>query len=1241
MAFAANDAPRPFNVPSDTADKSLKRFSQQSGLEVIFSTRIARAVKTRLVKGTMTARQALDAMLMNTGLIVIQDEKTGAFTVSHGTNGNKTAPKPADDPPPGASITAANPTTDSQPAKKKSESMKTTKNPVAVLGAWLAIVLAPGQAAESAPSTSTPKPDEEVLVLSPFVVNTERDTGYAATNTLAGTRLNTSVKDIGSSISIYTKNFLNDIGATNANELLVYGVGTEAGGAQGNYSGAASSINARQVFADSIFGDGVRTAPQNATRVRGLAAPNYTRGLFRTNIPIDSFNTETVTVNRGPNAILFGVGSPAGVIDAMLLQANLSRNLNQVEFRYGNNDSIRGVLDLNRVLIPNKLALRIAALDDNEKFNQRPAFEHKKRLFGTMTARPFRPTTVRSNFETGRTRASRPLGVLPLHSISSFWYDAGRPVYDWTFYDDPARNPNAASQRAGSATWGFLTSFQQFGDHVGMIYSQPNATAIDNAFRGGLVDTPGTAANAVRANLFHPLVNRDSSAESVNQMPATRNIGEVIAGFYPGGIQPPGIKHQGFTDFSAFDFKNHMIDELGRQSDTYNTFNIAIEQLAWKDRLGIELAYATERYERRATNPFMTSNGNSHVRIDAAVTLPTGQPNPNVGRPFVLSTQALQPNIFNRQETMRATAFARYDFKDASPRLGRWLGRHTLTGLHEKNASDDLTFHNGLITTGPVADAINPAADSFARQGVIQVYVGDSILDGRPLSLQPIRVPAPEAGLSAQTTYFAAPAGSAAQGDFAVAPTTLAEIVREGRASREVIKSQAAVLQSYWLDDHLVTTLGWRRDEDYFASQAISYNAADPTRVAYGFGDFSFPSTPPPLVAKEVKSYSAVLRWPQKLARLPFGADVGIFVNRSENFTPIGGRVNAYNQTLPSPQGKTREYGLNLSFLNERFVLRVNRFETSIEGQSVGGYGNALNNAVLQTAGFWAEEQNINPHIDRSADIELLFSVLPANFRELYQWRVTGTAEQQNLSATHTLISGVTDTTDFTAKGTEAELTFNPSRQWRFLANVANQETVQTNIAPGLREFIARMQPVWDQLAGVPHNNYPTGHVLGTPLPPNIQTSAQYRAQFVDTPLAAIVASEGTASAEQRKWRANFVANYTFASDSRLKGWSVGTGVRWQDKLGLGYPASRDAGGNVIFDLANPYYAPAETNVDLFASYTRKLWGDRIEWKAQLNVRNAIGDGDAIGVTVQPWGETAIARLAPERRWYLTNTFSF
>ncbi|MGH7945826.1 MAG: STN domain-containing protein, partial [Opitutaceae bacterium] len=155
VAFAANDAPRLFDVPSDTADKSLKRFSEQAELEVIFSTRMARAVKTRLVKGTMTARQALDAMLADTGLIVIQDLKTRAFTVSHRANGNKTAPKTAGDSPPGASGSSAGPTTDSPATKKKSEIMKTSRNPIAALSAWLALAFAPATLSPAATAEAT------------------------------------------------------------------------------------------------------------------------------------------------------------------------------------------------------------------------------------------------------------------------------------------------------------------------------------------------------------------------------------------------------------------------------------------------------------------------------------------------------------------------------------------------------------------------------------------------------------------------------------------------------------------------------------------------------------------------------------------------------------------------------------------------------------------------------------------------------------------------------------------------------------------------------------------------------------------------------------------------------------------------------------------------------------------------------------------------------------------------------
>ena len=45
-----------------------------------------------------------------------------------------------------------------------------------------------------------------------------------------------------------------------------------------------------------------------------------------------------------------------------------------------------------------------------------------------------------------------------------------------------------------------------------------------------------------------------------------------------------------------------------------------------------------------------------------------------------------------------------------------------------------------------------------------------------------------------------------------------------------------------------------------------------------------------------------------------------------------------------------------------------------------------------------------------------------------------------------------------------------------------------------------------------------------------------------------------------------------------------------------------------------------------FASYSRPLFGNRIRWKALLNVRNAIGSDKLLPVTIQPWGEVARVR---------------
>ena len=421
----------------------------------------------------------------------------------------------------------------------------------------------------------------------------------------------------------------------------------------------------------------------------------------------------------------------------------------------------------------------------------------------------------------------------------------------------------------------------------------------------------------------------------------------------------------------------------------------------------------------------------------------------------------------------------------------------------------------------------------------------------------------------------------------------------------------------------------------------------DPGKVVWSFDDFTFPQTPPGNVAKEVKSGSLVLRWPRHLIGLPHGTDLSLFYNASANFTPIGGRVDAFGSPLPPPRGTTAEHGINISAFNDRLGFRLNRFKTTNAGVTYGSAAfGAVVNAPLDAILRWSVEGNVNPHLvaERMADIAKLASALPANFLQLYNVSVSGKAP--NLTATrNSNLAGAADTTDFTATGMEFEVVCNPTSQWRILANVARQETIKSNVLPFSQAFQKRMAPIYDELAGRAAGNYPVGWRSGDPLPSTTETFATLIDRSVRVPLATELASQGVPVAEQRTWRVNAVATYSFGRGSifgeRLRGWSVGGGVRWQSRFVLGYPSSRNADTTPSFDRTKPYYAPAEVNGDLWVRYERRIWDGRIQWRAQINVVNLYGDDTPVPIGVQPWGEVASVRLAPERRWYLTNTFSF
>jgi len=70
-----------FAVPAGLATETLRAFAVQSDEHIIYPVDQILTVKTRGVDGEFTSRAALETMLQGTGLVVVQDEKTGTFII--------------------------------------------------------------------------------------------------------------------------------------------------------------------------------------------------------------------------------------------------------------------------------------------------------------------------------------------------------------------------------------------------------------------------------------------------------------------------------------------------------------------------------------------------------------------------------------------------------------------------------------------------------------------------------------------------------------------------------------------------------------------------------------------------------------------------------------------------------------------------------------------------------------------------------------------------------------------------------------------------------------------------------------------------------------------------------------------------------------------------------------------------------------------------------------------------------
>lgn len=1200
------------------------------------------------------------------------------------------------------------------------------------LFALFALPSAFGQTANPPPADDSAT--EEVVVLSPFTVSSERDRGYQATDTLAGTRIRTDLADIGSAISVVTKEFMDDLGAVNNETLLAYTVNTEVSGPRGNFSGAATGPT--EANETAAFGN-----PNSANRIRGLTSADSTRNFFLTSVAWDGYNVSRVDLQRGPNAILFGLGSPAGVINGTTDSANFDRNRGEVGVRVDQFGSVRGHLNYNHVLIPGELALRAAVLKDDRKFRQEPAFQDDERQYIAASWRPKQLNNrdtlfqVSGNFENVNLRSNRPRTVTPLDYITPFFvpqseggqggqtvnrltYDtralvAGQPNPNYTFNswlttDFNVGGPMYVHNSAGAQPYW----------HVGQLITEG---ALNSA---GVIQNPtatvATPNTLIHGGAFNPITLEAYPTHATEEGFPYANLG--------------AYRQIGLSDPSIFDFYNKLLDgpNKGEWQDA-KLGEISIENTFFRNRLGYSVAFFKEDVYRGQTTVVGAAN---RIKIDVNEITIEGTPNPNVGRAYVDEPMFGGNTVeWVDREALRAQIFAAHDFSEnKSGWVGRLVGRQSVNGVYQSD--EDTRERRGLMLRAPGPDF----AQYGALTGISRTnwrftprYYLSGDLRGRSLdsglNLSNVAENIIPAGGQHAIRYFdttwAPPAGVTPdqpwtpsmhvpvnnnpytrqsqnpanyvgwrEGTFTLVDpldgtqASMDYATRIASRTRFEVESLVAVYQGFFLNNGLVLTYGWREDTYESRSVEAPYRP-NPAGVPSGEEGanvsadvFSFNS--PTAFRKKDKTnttnWSAVAHVNRLLGeRVPLPFNVSFSYNRGEAFAPVAGRLDGFGRELPTPAGKTEDIGVLLSTKDNKYSLRLTKYETEIAlanspanidsqmfilEQSISFPARTL--AIINSLDGQARENLLNTYTAAASDIPANWTgtqpeyfrdvIIPAYTDFLNQldtkfndfvnyWTRTGALVPSQGGPTNNVFTQRPATHRYTenqvSRGYELEFTANPTPNWRVAVNASKSEAIRSDVPDAaFSEIIDFIDNAYRNTpAGLMKVNISTTspNLAGTAVSTTVRNN--HWSRFLGNVIY-LRALNGQPQPEVREWRANAITNYSF-SEGALRGVGLGGAYRFVSAGKIGFPYLQIPGqADPTLDLNSPYETDDEHTFDLWLSYRRKLT-DKIDWRIQLNVYNAFGKNELVPLNTQVDGSPGMFRIREGRSWSIANTFTF
>jgi hypothetical protein len=688
---------------------------------------------------------------------------------------------------------------------------------------------------------------EEVVELSPFVVSGS-DSGYYATETLSGTNLKTDMRSLANPITVMTEELMGDLGATSYKDVVDFLPSS------GSYDGDTADPEGEQARRGTPFVS------------RGFRVAQLTQNFLATNVRQDNYNTERLTQSRGPNSLLFGLGSVGGAIDVSPIRGMFGSDFAKVVLRFDEFGRKRSQLDVNREMIDDKLALRVAGLYDKTETFRDLEFSRRKSIYGDLSYKPFKRTTIRINAEDGSIEENFPRLYLTKDWITP-WTSSTLPIEQKSNLTDldlvvngPAGTRNTASNIVEGVQRRHVTN-----NYLVWIANDPSLGVTNWKFKGygsqPVID--GKFENNV--SLMNPQLTADV--------------------YYPLETVPAGP-----TD---------------RVSMDYTRFSATLEQQIAENTY-LQVIAATEDFTYDDFRAVRREDWN--INIDTNYYLPTqrasdnpnpGQPlNPYFGVPYIESNPFLLARA-TELDQIRANLSHKIDLTGVDL-FGKFnMGEIQMVGSFYRSDNENRLTQQDEMTL----ESVLPNGTLNNLQGRIwrRWYISTEAPTYPNIPWEPLSQPGdPSVGgniIPAVRTAFV---------------NRLPPLLTE-----ETTESLFGIVQWRLFNDRLSLTGGYREDEYSASSMAFQREAGTNLFEGYETGVMGDVSK------SKVDNYNvgAVVR--------PF-RDFDFFINKSTNNVNASvSRFDVFGELLPPEEGEGTDYGVRAFFFEDTIVVKLNYYQNT------------------------------------------------------------------------------------------------------------------------------------------------------------------------------------------------------------------------------------------------------------------------------------------------------------------------